>query len=423
MLLPADSYVVVNKSLETELDKKIIIDLYQPIIGNSAMSLYFTLLNDLEKNKVITEDNTHHHLLSVMQISLEEIKIAREKLEAIGLLKTYLKKDHINNYVYVLYAPLSANNFLNHPILNVVLYNNIGKKEYEKIINSYKVPRITLKEYEEITSKFEEVFTSVPKSNFIVNDSLLTKNTSEIKFKKEIDFELLITGINSPFITEKNFTKDIKELINNLSYIYNIDVLTMQGLIKSNISEKGIIDKDLLRKSARNFYQFENNGNLPNLIYSKQPEHLKTPTGDASKRAKMIYTFENTSPYQFIKSKYKNGKVIQRDLILIEELLVDLKLSPAVVNVLLDYVLKINNQKLTKNYVLTIGSNWKRLGIETVDEAMNACRKEFKKVDKKLPSYQKKETKVPEWFDQKIQKETLEDEESSELKDLLKDYN
>lgn len=50
MILPADSYIVVNKGNILEIDKKILIDLYQPIIGSKAISLYLTLLNDLEKN-------------------------------------------------------------------------------------------------------------------------------------------------------------------------------------------------------------------------------------------------------------------------------------------------------------------------------------------------------------------------------------
>ena len=77
MLLPADSYIVINKSIITELDKKIIIDLYQPIIGNKAVSLYFTLFNDLEKNQIMTNAYLHHHLISMMQISLEEIITSR----------------------------------------------------------------------------------------------------------------------------------------------------------------------------------------------------------------------------------------------------------------------------------------------------------------------------------------------------------
>ncbi len=420
MILPADSYLVINKSIITDIDKKIITDLYQPIIGNKAVSLYFTLLNDLEKS-YLSEEFTHHHLLSSMQISLQEIKIAREKLEAIGLLKTYLKKDHINNYIYVLYSPISANDFLNHPILSVVLYNNIGKKEYQRIIDSYKIPKINLKDYEDVSCNFNEVFSTVPSTTFITNDDLVNKNVNKLKFNSSFDMELLISGL--PNVNEKIWTKDITDLITNLSCIYNLDVLTMQNLIKTNINEKGLIDKDDLRKSARNYYQFEHNGSLPTIIYSKQPEYLKTPTGDTSKKAMMIYTFENAHPYQFLKNKYGNGKVIDRDLKILESLLIDLNLTPGVVNVLIDYVLKVNNQKLNKNYIETIGAQWKRLGIETVEEAMKACKKEhnrmIKKVDKKVNIG---EANVPEWFNKNIEKQEITKEEEEELKKLLNNY-
>lgn len=423
MVLPADSYIVVNKSIITEQDKKILVDLYQPIIGNKAISLYLTLLNDLEKNSVITEEYTHHHLLSVMQTSLPDIITERERLEAVGLLKTYLKKGPTNSYVYVLYGPVSASEFLNHPILNIVLYNNVGKTEYKKIVDSYKLPRVVLKDYEDISSTFDEVFTTVPISSFFNNDGIISKNKGEIIFKNTIDFELLISGLNSEVINEKAFNKDVKTLINNLCFLYNIDVITMQGLIRNSINEKGMIDKESLRKASRNFYQFENSGNLPTLIHSSQPEHLKTPTGDTTPRGKMIYTFENTNPYQFIKSKYKDGKVVTRDLQIIEGLLLDLKLSPGVVNVLLDYVLRVNNKQLSKKYIETIASHWKRLGIETVPEAMDICIKEHKKIKKNSPKTKKtKEDKVPEWFNQTIENKEASEEEQQELVSLISNY-
>ena len=89
----------------------------------------------------------------------------------------------------------------------------------------------------------------------------------------------------------------------------------------------------------------------------------------------MVYTFETVTPYDYLKSKYKNGEPSARDLRLIESLLTDMKLKPGVVNVLIAYVLKINNQKLSKNYVETIAGQWKRLNIETVEDAMRLSEK------------------------------------------------
>ena len=45
-ILPADTYLVVNKTIINESDRKIVTMLYQPIIGHTAVSLYFTLIDD-----------------------------------------------------------------------------------------------------------------------------------------------------------------------------------------------------------------------------------------------------------------------------------------------------------------------------------------------------------------------------------------
>lgn len=429
-ILPADIYTVINKTVIKETDSKLISMLYQPIIGFTAVSLYFTLINDLDKLEVMSDDLTHHHLMSTMQLKLEDIVIAREKLEGVGLLKTYVKKDkNINSYVYQLYSPISANEFFHHPILNVVLYNNLGKKEYEKLVNYYKLPKINLKDYEDVTCSFDEVFKSVKGTILEMSDDITKRDSNNIIINKGIDFNLLISSLPESLISEKCFTKEVRDLINSLAYTYNINTLSMQSLVRNSINEKGLIDKTILRKSCRNYYQFENSGSLPTLIYNKQPEYLKKPVGDNSKWAKMVYTFENINPYQLLKAKYKGAEPTDRDKRLIESLLIDQKLNPGVVNVLISYVLKINNEQLKKSYVETIAGQWKRLNIETVEEAMKITEKEHKKLKKLIENKNQKEkhistmkdTKLPLWFNKEIEKDEITKEEQEEMDKLLAD--
>lgn len=421
-VLPADTYTVINKSVITSYDKKIITMLYQPIIGYTAVCLYNTLLDDLEKSEMMSEDLTHHHLMNTMQLRLEDILVSREKLEAVGLIKTYMKKDNINQYVYLVYSPISANEFFNHPVLNIVLYNNLGKKEYEKVKNHFKVPKIVLKDYEDITASFDDVFTPV-RGTMEVTDEIITNNTNNININNRIDFSLLISGMPE---YEKCFTEETRELINTLSYIYNLDTLDMQGLIRNSINEKGQLDKNVLRKYCRDYYKFDNFGNLPTLIYTKQPEYLKKPKGDNSKWAKMVYTFENISPYQLLKAKYKGGTPTDRDKKLIESLLVDQKLAPGVVNVLISYILKINNEQLNKSYVETLAGQWKRLNIETVEEAMKFAEKKHKEMYKTIHKKEAKPTtkkitqeKLPAWFNKEQELNETTKEEQEELDKIL----
>mgnify|MGYP002515624852 CR=1 FL=1 len=71
----------------------------------------------------------------------------------------------------------------------------------------------------------------------------------------------------------------------------------------------------------------------------------------------MVYTFENISPYDYLRAKYKGAEPTSRDLKLVEHLLIDQKLQPGVVNVLISYVLKTNNEQLKKYKLIELKLN------------------------------------------------------------------
>ena len=139
----------------------------------------------------------------------------------------------------------------------------------------------------------------------------------------------------------------------------------------------------------------------------------------------MIYTFETISPYELLKSKNKGSEPTSRDIRLAEDLVVEYGLKPGVVNVLIDYILKTNNKKLTRALAETIAGQWQRLKIETVEEAMQTAEKEHKKYKKNTTvKTQKtiKEEKIPEWFDKEIKKQEVTKEQQIEMEDILKEY-
>ncbi len=412
--------MVINKTILTEIDKRNLINLYEPIIGYSAVSLYLTLWSDLDRLELMSKDFNHHHLMSILKCDLETIKLAREALEGVGLLKTFVKTGDINSYVYQIYSPMSAQEFFNNPILNIVLYNNIGDIEYNELKKIYQKVNVDLKEYEEITKTLNETFEATDMGIAEVRERMVLP----LNIKSEIDFDFLISSIPKTILNPKAFTKKMKELIVNLSFIYNLDNLKMVELIRASLNETGNIDKEELRKNARKYYQFKY-GALPTLIYRSTPEYLKTPMGDNSKRGRIIAVFENTSPYDFLKSKYKGSEPSARDLKLIEKLIIDYELSYAVVNVLIDYVLKKENNRLSAAYVEAIAGQWKRAGIKTAKEAMDFAEAEYKKAQKKkTPAKQISKTtkEVPVWFNENIEKELVSEEEQKELEELLKNY-
>lgn len=417
-LLPADKYVVINKTMLTDKERKNLISLYEPIIGYAAVSLYLTLWRDLDRLEIVSMDYNHHHLMSLLKSDLETIKRARESLESVGLIKTYIKTGEMNSYVYELYSPLSPKEFFSHPILSVVLYNNLGKYEYDLLKSEYQSYKIDLKDYEDITSKLNDIY----KSSSDVSFDAIGKTENSLTVQDQVDFDLILSSIPKGILNERSFNKKLKELINNLAFVYNLDTLKMTELLRLVINEKGYIDKEELRKNARKYYQYNNNGKLPTLVYRTQPEYLKNPVGDNSKRGRIIGVFENTSPYDFLKSKYNGSNPTSRDLKLLETLLVDLNLKPAVVNVLIDYVLKKNNNKLNVAFVETIAGQWKRMKLETAEDAMTVAEKEHKKYNKKIASPKIQKNSEPVWFNETLEKENMTEEEENELESILNKY-
>lgn len=420
-LLPADKYKVVNKTILTSEDHKNLISLYEPIIGSSAVSLYLTLWRDLEKYKNLSLEYNHHHLMTILKSDLNSIKKAREALEAMGLIKTFYKESITSEYIYELYSPLSAKEFFNHPIFNIVLYNNIGKFEYDILKKEYEIEKVDLTGFNDISKSLDETFKSVSVvENFDTNE----RTTLDLNLQNKLDFEFIVSALPKNMVNERTFNKRVRELLNNLAFIYNLDSLKVSELLRTVINEKGYINKEDLRIAARKYYQYSNTGKLPTLVYRTQPDYLKTPVGDNSKRGKIIGVFENTSPYNFLKNKNKGSNPTPRELKILESLLIDVGLKPAVVNVLIDYVLRTNNNKLSLPLIETIATHWKREGIETAVEAMNLAEKQNKKYTKKMHDINPKVKVIekPIWFNENIEKETITKEESEELEELLSEF-
>ena len=406
-LLPLDNFVVINKTILNSQDRLTLTLLYQPIVGSIAVSLYLTLWSFLDRNKFNSLGNTHNDLAISMQLKLDDIKEAKDKLEAIGLIKTYLKKGEVNSYIYELYGPLSAYEFFNNPILDTALYNNLNKKEYKRIVDSFSLPKVDLKGYQDISCSFKDVynFVSTEKTG---NNNIKRAKHLDLSFEPNINFNEVLSLIPEELLNIRSISKDTKELIYELAFIYDLENDAISEIIKNSLVDRKI-DINLLKENCRSFYKFEHKGKIPKIVYQNQPQYLRQSQVNSTKRSKLINQFETTSPYEFLSLK-QDSKPTEKDMEIIEYLMIEQKLNPGVVNVLLDYVLKINNNKLVRKFVEQIAVQWKRSKIETVSDAIDFARSEYDKKNNKTKTNKKIEA-IPSWFNQDIESDMLSDEE------------
>ncbi len=420
-IFPVDSYVVVNKTILNDNDRRILNMLYQPIVGGASINLYFSLWSDLNRGEVVSNEFSHHHLMSYTKLNLDELVTSRKKLEALGLIRTYYKSGDINNYVYELYSPLNASEFFSNPILSFSLFSSVGKKEYDSIISYFKLPKINFDGFENVSTKFSDLYRMTTKDiDDVTVKDIKKKDKLDIMIDDFVDFEFIETSLKKS-LGNYILSDRLKKLINKLAYLYNYDNLTMSNIIINSLNDKGEISETELKKNSKNYYLFENKGKTPTLIYSSKI--VKEEVKPINTREELINCFENVSPYDFLKARYKGARPTKRDTTLLESLLVDQELQPGVINVLIDFVLRTNDKKLNNNYIEAIASQWKMLGINTVEDAMKQAKKEFNKKKKVVETSNiKKVEDLPNWYDKKIEKNNMTLDEEKELKEMLKEF-
>ncbi len=420
-IVSKDIYVVLNKTILNESDRDILVTLYQPVIGSMPINLYFTLWSNLDKTRVISGEYLHEQLIRNLGINISTFMESREKLEAVGLLKTYVKKDTVNNYVYELYSPLNPYEFFNNPLLNTALYTNVGKSEYKKLVKCYELPKIDLSDYKDISVSFSDVFESVAFNQTEgLYDTIRKKSINNVEIIPDIDLDLILSMIPDEVLNKKGITKEMKDFIYKLSFIYNLKNEDVKELLSDSVTLRKTIDRDKLRDNCLRYYSFENYGSNPTIIYRTQPENLRSSVKSTSNKAKIIYMFETTSPHDFLVAKTGVSSLSKSDAKLLEHLMIDLDLKAGVVNVLVDFVLKINNNKLTPKFVEAIALQWKRSNIETVEDAMSIAKKEYKSRNENKTSSASKVT--PKWMNKTIESEAADPDEEQKMKDLLSEF-
>ncbi|MCM3568324.1 replication initiation and membrane attachment family protein [Neobacillus mesonae] len=426
-ILPIDRYIVSANGLLHDYDRKILTFLYQPLIGSTCFSLYMTLWAELEENRLWGESSTHHLLMNLLGMNLKQIYEARLKLEGIGLLKTYVNvEDGERSFIYELFPPLTPEQFFLDGMLNIYLYRKIGKNHFARLKRFFTDQQIpTEKEFTEITKAFQDVFSSeTPGSLHYLQDvsaDLAPEENERFVGRHEakeiqidtqsFDFNLLAAGLNETLVPQKALTPKVKEVISNLAFLYGIDPIQMKNIVLSAVNESSEIDIEELRKGARDWYQFVNYDQLPNLVERTQPLiHQVQVSEPKTKEEKLIRYLETTSPLQFLKDVSGGAEPSKSDIQIIEDVMFKQKLLPGVINVLLHFVMLRNEMKLTKGYVEKIASHWARLQIKTVKDAMEMAKKEYrtylswaenKKSGGKGTKQKPTRTELlPDWFDE-----------------------
>lgn len=426
---PLTGYWCLPHGQINDYDRHILTDLYLPLLGTTAYSVYLLLWEKIPNKEVVTDRKNHSDLLSLLNIDLNKFNAARVRAEALGLIRTFTKRDDLGEYcIYQLFEPLSPKEFFKDDLMSIFLYEKVGQVNYNELIAKYARSEKILDDTTEITKDFLEVFQ-------LNNDDLIntpadvrnaqsefssesTENTPKVdpKTMNQLDWELIGDRINQLFKIDSADLLKNQELIINLHLFYGIDEIALIDLIgkTANIVDNKI-DPIRLRKAVQD--RFEKNANIT-VKNTVQPES-KAPVTNSFSRADnlLLQQAKSMVPADFLAAeKQKSGGFTgAAESKALRDMAMKTYLSPAVLNILVDYILQ-NSPTLSVALMETVANDWQQNQVKTPEDALRRLR-DFQNRPRNTRRYNNRNKKVEKATDwSKVQSHTPTNDKNAQAK-------
>ena len=392
-----DELIISTKEPLTEYRKKILSDLYAPIIGTVSANLYISMFNFVDSGEIESNVITHKTLFSRLFINqVEEFLKARHQLEALGILDAYLKEDKNGViYIYQLKEVADPYDFLTNPILEELLKSNLGIDEFNRVVAELLVHRYDLEGCQKITKSFDEEFqVSKKTSESKYRNYWVSSRNKGINLKeRHFDYEYLMILLESLDLLDKSIVKSVEfyDKVNRLSFMYGLNVEEMLEAIKCSIDQNGDLNYEVLNINVK--YQYDQK----NQIIKIRPITVKTNSND-----RLINILENTPPKDIVENKYGTA-LTSSEVEMFEKLLATTNLPLGVLNVLIIYVISSKNGEIPSyNYFLRVANSWIRGGIKTT---LMALDKISGNVPKQSTSKPKPVKQTASWYGEYLEQE------------------
>lgn len=428
-LKPSTFYTVYGEPQLDQSKQDALLYLYQPIIGSNALSLYLTFVSDVSIEGK-SASLMHTDLLAAVDTGLMNLVKAREQLEGIGLLETFQKTDNEigMSLLYQLHPPLIPEKFFQDPLMAYLLMDKVGKRRYERLVERFKPKTFEKGEVKNITKRFREVYRFDDKAFASQSESL--EQTQEA-FSTQTDFDWsLFTQQLKRFNLFLSY--DDREKLQTFQTLYGLNELDLAEYVaKASAGEKNGLNFSYLR-------QLINKEKRPNV--SAEPKETMIDSSSSANNGsfspqelEVIAQSKKIAPVTFLRAikREKGGFETNTEVRLLEELISRNLLPKSVINIIINYILVIQNQAvINANYLNAIANDWAQKKIISPEAAIAHVRENNQKLVRKpqtsRPAYQKRgagrKEALPEHIKQPPKETKLTPEKEAELNRKLAEY-
>jgi len=446
---PNNIYQVTKSFPLTEEGNNGLVYLYQPIIGQNALALYYGFIGDKEDQ--YENEFAHIDMLDALNVGLPDFLQARKRLEGMGLLSVFTKEDPEfgKMFLYRLEEPIHPQDFFRDETYCFLLLNTIGERKFRQMVRRFQPEKPDLSAYREVTSGFREVYGALDERLFIRNAQSLEKISQDYQVpsnkqlqldEDQIDWDFLYQLAQRKFIAKENFDDSFKQQLTLYANLFGFDEMKLVDLMTEAVSlSDGKVDRKALDKVIRKQATVKKEKQADN--YDEQSDeqtrrfNTLRQTGFSENDIQLVKIAQSSAPMDFLQAikNEKHNFVTDPETWLLKTLVERSPLPNSVINVLIHYILVVKkNSFLQSNFVNQIATNWSELEINSPEQAIKHVRdlvKEAKNKPSKKKNYANnkqqpiRKESLPDWVDkpnEEVEDPAVQEEINKKLQDYLK---
>lgn len=435
---PKHLYYVANRVRLFPEDEKVLIKLYQPLVGAVAVALYQTLIQNYDPYGIISDSKGIYSLQEQLDCSLKQLFNSLHKLEAVGLVQTFLSDNVFNNVlVFKLLQVPAADKFFATPLLASLLKEKVGVPTFHDLSHAFaqeaKLKEKPIKNAKDVSANFFDVFR-------LPGDEAITPSSDVVQAAQENKVHEVETAkVNDHDSIDWDFIKQEYSRYQIPASEIDLNKEQIRGLIQTyGLSEKEFVDeslpclhgsyslnmRDISNTLAENYKRTNTRENVQAQLNEGRKKALAAIKDIDDNDKKLLKAANESSPAEFLyKLKTQKGGITSaNEKQIINNLHTQYGLPEDLINIL-TYTCLTYDTVVSSNLAYKIANDWLQHGVATAVQALQYVKKRRNSFGKKRPvrTYQKRVEKGTDWSKKKADRDA--GISTEQLKNLFKDLN
>lgn len=435
---PKHLYYVANRIRLFPEDEKVLIKLYQPLVGAVAVALYQTLIQNYDPYGIISDSKGIYSLQEQLDCSLKQLFNSLHKLEAVGLVQTFLSDNVFNNVlVFKLLQVPAADKFFATPLLASLLKEKVGVPTFHDLSHAFaqeaKLKEKPIKNAKDVSANFFDVFR-------LPGDEAITPSSDVVQAAQENKVHEVETAkVNDHDSIDWDFIKQEYSRYQIPASEIDLNKEQIRGLIQTyGLSEKEFVDeslpclhgsyslnmRDISNTLAENYKRTNTRENVQAQLNEGRKKALAAIKDMDDNDKKLLKAANESSPAEFLyKLKTQKGGITSaNEKQIINNLHTQYGLPEDLINIL-TYTCLTYDTVVSSNLAYKIANDWLQHGVATAVQALQYVKKRRNSFGKKRPvrTYQKRVEKGTDWSKKKADRDA--GISTEQLKNLFKDLN